>query len=118
MNSYKDLKVWQKSIDLVCNVYNLCAKLPSDEKYGISSQMKRSSVSIPSNIAEGFMRYHKAEYIQFLHISRSSSAELDTQLTICQRVFPDREPKLVTQLLIDNAEIMMMLNGLIKSLKK
>lgn len=58
---FKDLKVWQKGIDLTVLIYELCKKLPDDEKYGLSSQMKRSAVAIPSNIAEGYRRNNKAE---------------------------------------------------------
>jgi len=82
---YKDLKVWQKGIEIVDKVYEITRTFPNDESYGLASQMRRAAVSIPSNIAEGFVRRHPKEYRQFLHISLGSCAELDTQLIIASR---------------------------------
>jgi four helix bundle protein len=83
---YRKLLVWQKSMDLVEDVYRITKKLPKDELYGLISQLRRSVVSIPSNIAEGNSRQTKKEYIQFLHIARGSKAEVETQLEICVRL--------------------------------
>lgn len=81
-NSYRDLIVWQKSMELTVLIYRLTAAFPKDEIYGLTSQMRRAAVSIPSNIAEGYKRAHCGEYLQFLSISDGSAAELDTQLAI------------------------------------
>lgn len=87
LKTYKDLIVWQKSRSLVKDTYLLCSKLPKDEVYGLCSQMKRASVSIPSNIAEGYRRNNQKEYIQFLGIAAGSAAELETQLILADDLF-------------------------------
>jgi len=116
-NSYKDLLVWQKSIDLVSDVYRLTEKLPKSEIYGLSSQMQRAAVAIPSNIAEGQRRAYKKEFIQFLHVSYGSGAELETQLEICQRLYNIEKSEY--SIIVSNLEVIMkMLNSLISSLKK
>ncbi len=85
-SSYKDLKVWQKSMDMVIAVYNATALLPNEEKFGLANQMNRAAVSIPSNIAEGHGRNSNKEFIKFLYISRGSLLELETQTEICFRL--------------------------------
>jgi len=85
VKDYKDLKVWQKGIEISDKVYALTAKFPREELFGLTLQMRKASVSIPSNISEGFMRGHTNEYRQFLRISLGSSAELDTQSIIASR---------------------------------
>jgi four helix bundle protein len=80
MKSYRDLIVWQKSMSLVTEVYKLTRQLPDEERFGLISQIKRSSVSIPSNIAEGYGRNYRNDYIRFLQISRGSLYECQTQL--------------------------------------
>lgn len=82
MGTYRDLLVWQKSIKLAKAVYQLTTNYPSDERFGLTNQMRRCSISIPSNIAEGFGRGSDKELVQFLYISLGSSNELDTQLTV------------------------------------
>lgn len=82
IKSYKDLIVWQKAMDLVTEIYKLVRMLPKEETYALSDQMRRAAVSIPSNIAEGYSRNSDKELLQFLHISRGSKAELDTQIQI------------------------------------
>jgi len=77
--SFKDLIVWQKSYKLVLEIYKITRDFPKSETYGLSQQMRKAAVSIPSNIAEGYGRVHKAEYRQFLSISYGSLLELDTQ---------------------------------------
>ena len=84
--SYKDLTVWQKSMELTAEVYRLVGKLPKEETYALSDQMRRSVVSIPSNIAEGQDRNSSRAFVQFLNIARGSRAELETQLLICQKI--------------------------------
>ncbi|MDO8617398.1 MAG: four helix bundle protein [Candidatus Uhrbacteria bacterium] len=86
MNTYKDLKVWQKAIDLVVAVYQLTDGFPREEIYGLTSQMRRAAVSIPSNIAEGKLRGHQKEFRQFLFIAYGSGAELETQIEIAKRL--------------------------------
>ena len=73
MNSYKDLIVWQKSIELVIGIYKMTDKFPKSELYGLTSQIRRAAVSISSNIAEGYTRKHRLEYIQFLRIAFGSA---------------------------------------------
>jgi len=117
VNSYKDLKVWQKSMDLVTEIYNLTEKFPKSETYGLVAQMQRSAVAIPSNIAEGQKRNYSKEFLQFLYISYGSGAELETQLEICKRLpkLKNLEYNKAEQLL---NEVMKMLNVLTSSLKK
>lgn len=86
MHKYKDLKVWQKSIELVVEVYKATAEYPKDERFGLISQTQRSAVSIPSNIAEGAGRNHDKEFVQFLAISNGSSYELETQILVAERL--------------------------------
>lgn len=86
MHNFKDLKVWQKAIDLAVDIYETMSSYPNEEKYGLVSQMKRCSVSIPSNIAEGSGRGSNKEFNHFLNISQGSAFELETQLIISQRL--------------------------------
>ena len=84
--THKDLEVWKRSIDLVLKVYDLSKNIPSEEKYGLISQIKRSSVSIPSNIAEGAGRSSTKEFIRFIDIANGSLSELETQLIITNKL--------------------------------
>ena len=86
MMNHKDLDVWKKSIDLVIRVYKITEKIPVEEKFGLISQVKRSSVSIASNIAEGAGRSSKQEFIRFLDIATGSLSELETQLIIIEKL--------------------------------
>ncbi len=86
MNNYKELKIWQKSVDLAVNVYQITKDFPKEELYGITSQIRRSAVSIASNIAEGAGRNSKKDFNNFLGISNGSTCELETQLIIAQKV--------------------------------
>ena len=83
MNNYKELIVWQKSIMLVKSIYNVSSQLPSDEKFGLISQIRRCAISIPSNIAEGASRTSNKEFAHFLEIAYGSNFELETQLLLC-----------------------------------
>jgi len=83
---YRDLVVWQKGIALAREIYILTTKLPSDEKFGLVSQMRRAAVSVPSNIAEGQARRTTGEFVQFISHAEGSVAELDTQLTLCEQL--------------------------------
>lgn len=111
---YKDLIVWQKSVNLVKLVYGLCKQLPKTEIYGLASQMQRAAVSIPSNIAEGYARNHRAEFIQFLAIAYGSSTELETQLIITKSEYPLINYQDADALLV---EVQKMLVAMIKKLK-
>ena len=82
IKSYRDLIVWQKSIELVKKIYLITQVFPREEIFGLTSQMRRSAVSIPSNIAEGYGRHSTGDYIRFLHISVGSLYELQTQVEI------------------------------------
>lgn len=86
IESYTDLIVWQKSMDMVVKIYQVARVLPSEEKYALSDQMRRAAVSVPSNIAEGFMRDSVKDYSRFLAISIGSCAELLTQIDICVKL--------------------------------
>ena len=86
LQSYRDLMVWQKAMDLVEETYRLTRLLPKDELYGLTSQMRRAAVSIPANIAEGYGRLHRREYINHLSIARGSLMELETQLELTVRL--------------------------------
>ena len=86
LTSYKDLHVWQRSMDLVVEIYRLVKKLPKEETYALSDQMHRAAISIPSNISEGYSRKSTSEYLNFLSIANGSRTELETQLLICKRI--------------------------------
>ena len=86
MGTHKDLAIWQEGINLVQKVYDLTRSFPKEELFGLSSQIKRCAVSIPSNIAEGAARNSGNEYIRFLYISLGSLSELETQMEIAKRL--------------------------------
>jgi len=110
--SYKDLIVWQKSKDLAVRVYKITKKFPDQEKYGLMSQMRRNSISIPSNIAEGSRRSTKKDFRNFLCIAFGSGAELETQLIIALEVglLPEGDYNKLNENL---TEIMKILNKMI-----
>ncbi|MFZ1249632.1 MAG: four helix bundle protein [Candidatus Saccharimonadales bacterium] len=87
ISSFRELIVWQKSFDLTVRVYFLTSKLPTSEKRGLTDQMRRCAVSIPSNIAEGQQRNNRKEYRQFLGIARGSAGELETQLLLVEKIY-------------------------------
>ncbi len=86
MHNVKELKIWNKSMDLAVQVYELSAKFPSDERFGLTSQTRRCAVSIPSNISEGAGRNTKGEFKQFLGIANGSAFELQTQIIIANKL--------------------------------
>ena len=112
MRNHKDLVVWQKGILLVQRLYEITHDFPKDEIYGITSQMRRAAVSIPSNIAEGFGRAHEKELIHFLYVSLESASELETQLIICHNIDYLNDIQF-EELLSLNNEIIRMLSALI-----
>ncbi len=87
VESFKQLIVWQKSIELVKIIYAITKRFPPSELYGLTSQMRRSSISIPSNIAEGKKRKTKKDFVQFLRIADGSAAELETQIIIAKDLY-------------------------------
>ena len=112
---FHDLIVWQRSIDLAVQVYRETAGFPRDERFGLTSQMRRSAVSVPSNVAEGQGRATLAEFRHFLGIAKGSLSELETQIVIATELeFLPKDSGLVTHL----QEVARLLNGLIKSLRQ
>ena len=116
LKSYKDLIAWQKAIRLVLLVYKFTKALPKSEQYVLVSQMRRAAVSIPSNIAEGYARQHRQEYIQFLSVAYASCAELETQLIICQELgYIERNE--IDEISKQLVELLKILGTMIKKLK-
>ncbi|MDR0941495.1 MAG: four helix bundle protein [Bacteroidales bacterium] len=116
MATHKDLIVWQKAIQFVLLVYRYTQSFPKEEIYGITGQMRRAAVSIPSNIAEAHGRYSEKELLHFLHIAIASSAELETQILISYQLQFLQEAE-YKELLSLNEEITKMLASLIRSKK-
>jgi len=117
VKTFKDLIVWQKSYTLVIEVYKATKLFPSEEKYGLVSQIRRASVSITSNIAEGYARRYLKQYIQFLYVAYGSGAELETQLMLAKDLGYLKEDKF-RNLIERFYEVERMLMALIKSLEK
>jgi four helix bundle protein len=116
LKNYKELKVWQKSYTLCLRIYGVTRSFPKDELYGLVSQIRRSSVSIPSNIAEGYGRRTTADYTRSLYIAYGSLCELETQVMLSADLsFIEREESNNVLQLI--AEVERMLKALIKSLE-
>src|ERR1035441_4646438 len=113
-SSYRDLKVWQRSIDLAGNIYRLTSAFPSAEIYGLTSQMRRAAVSIASNIAEGWERHSRKDYSRYVEIAGGSNDELRTQLVIAERLGFDNA-KLLAEATAMEDEIGRMLGGLHRS---
>lgn len=113
--SYRDLVVWQKAMDLVVEVYELSRKLPDDERFGLTSQMRRAAVSIPANVAEGYGRTHRGEYLHHVSMANGSLKELETHLIIAGRLsyFSKEDVRAVWE---RAQEIGKMLRGLMSSL--
>jgi len=109
--SFKDLIVWQKSRNLAALVYKLTEKFPKSELYGLTNQMRRAVISISSNIAESYHRFHLREKNQFLAIAFGSGSELESQIEIAKILFPDINYKQAEELL---SEVMKILNNFLK----
>ncbi len=117
MESYKDLTVYKKAYKLILDIYRVTEGFPAKELYGLVSQMRRSAISIPCNIAEGYRRGHRKEYIQFLHIALGSCSELETLLSLSKDLgFLDEQA--FNNLYQSQDEISRLLRGLITSLVK
>ena len=117
ITSFRDLLVWQKSIDLAVRCHMLAKRFPRDEQPVIGYQVRKSSLSMPSNVAEGFARHSTASYIQHLWTAHASGAELQSQLEVGRRidVVTERDAEI---LIADAQEIGRMLNGLVGSLER
>ncbi len=116
LKTYKELNVWKKSYQLCLEIYRITKKFPDEEKYGLISQMRRAVVSIPSNIAEGYGRKNKKEYIQALYIAYGSLCELETQILLANDLgYTKVEDR--TKVSEDVREVERMLKALINSLK-
>jgi four helix bundle protein len=116
IQSFRDLLVWQKAIALSVRCYELTKEFPKDEMYGMTAQIRRASVSVPANIAEGHGREHTRSFIQFLRVAQGSLKELETHLVLAEQVQLMRAEALV-EVNIMTDEIGRMLRALIRSLQ-
>jgi four helix bundle protein len=117
MKTHRDLDVWKNSVEFVTQIYKITRLFPKEELYGITNQIRRAAVSIPSNIAEGAARNHEKEFIQFLYIALASGSEVETQLIISKNlnyINVNQFNDLLSRLTV----IQKMLQGLIRSLNK
>jgi four helix bundle protein len=117
LDSYRDLKVWQRAMDLAEACYRATKNFPRDELFGLTSQIRRAAASIAANIAEGYGREQTRTYIQFLRIAQGSLKELETHLLLSQRVGLI-DPQALDHLLLDCQEIGKMLRALIRSIQQ
>jgi len=115
IKSYKDLNVWKNSRRLVKDIYILSENFPKHEQFGLTSQMRRATISVPSNIAEGYARNTKKEYLQFLYIARGSLAELETQILLAIDLLYCNQ-NMAEEIIKDINSIQKMLTTLIKKL--
>lgn len=116
LSNYKNLKVWRKAHELTLKVYSVSQMFPKSEMYGLTSQIKRASSSIPINIAEGSGSVHKKEFLRYLSIARSSANELEYELFLCKDLkYIDEE--IYQEISREIEQVQKMINGLIKSLK-
>ena len=117
MNSYQELKVWQMAMNVATEIYDWTKVFPKHEMYGLSSQLQRSAVSVPANIAEGHGRSTTRDYLRHLSIARGSLAELETEILLAKQIgYGDMEK--AAQLLEGVAEVSRMLRGLQKALQE
>lgn len=114
VRDHRDLLVWQKGMDLVVAIYELTRRFPASEEYGLSTQMRRASVSIVSNIAEGAARRTTKDFLSFLHIARGSLAELETQVLLVERLGIAADDR---HLIIRLDDMGRLINGMIRSLQ-
>ncbi len=116
IKTFRDLKIWQQSMELVTEIYRATSSFPEEEKYGLTSQLRRSSVSIPSNISEGFGRNSQGDFKRFVNISMGSLFELQTQIEVAKNLeFISKE---IFENLYDNSrEIERMMSSFIRTLK-
>jgi len=115
MKSFRELVVWQRSVELVAEIYRLTKKFPKEEIFGFTSQMRRAAASIPANIAEGYARKHRAEFVQFLRIAFGSGSELESHIAVAETLgFLTKTDSQKAEQLLN--ETMRMLNKLISTL--
>lgn len=115
MKSHKDLEIWKRSVDFVTFIYEMTKSFPKEEIYGLTNQLRRAAVSIPSNISEGAARKHSKEFIQFLYVALGSIAELETQIIISENLKylnKDRSMNIQNEL----TELRRMILGLIRQI--
>ena len=117
IKDFKELIVWQKSMKLAAEVYRITKKLPKDELFGLTNQLRRAAVSIPSNIAEGNGRDSTKEYLRFLYIARGSRSEVETQLLLCVELGYLQESDIEFVLGL-STEVAKMLNTIISKFKE
>jgi four helix bundle protein len=117
IKSYKDLLIWQKGIDIAIALYELVEDFPKEEIYALTSQVKRASISISSNIAEGYGRNSTQSYIHFISISRGSLFELETQLIVAQKLKFIKNETLFSELMNQITEESKMINSFINKLE-
>lgn len=114
VKTFRDLIAWQRAMELVAALYEATLAMPNDERFGLTSQIRRSAVSIPSNIAEGHARQSRADYLRFLRMARGSLAEVSTQYELCLMLHMIRPHDRVASLLSEQERI---LQALIRSLE-
>lgn len=117
VKSYKELLIWQKGIKIVVSIYKLTKDFPKEEMYALTSQLKRASISVPSNIAEGFGRQTDKSFNHFLNISRGSLNEIETQLIIAKELDFVVDDNLFNEILFLIEEESKMINAFSKNLK-
>ncbi len=115
IRTFRDLIAWQKAMELARTVYRITGQMPTNEKFGLTSQMRRAAVSIPSNIAEGYARQSTADYLKYLRIARASLAELMTQVELAVSLKMLAEDPNTNDLLNETDRV---LQGLIRSLQR
>jgi len=111
--THKNLEVWKKAMDLAAQIYSLTLQVPKEDLYGLTSQVERSTVSIPNNIAEGAARHSSNEFIQLFHIASGSVAEFETQLLLAIQMWLISDDHLISRI----EEVRKLLLGLLRSLK-
>jgi four helix bundle protein len=111
--THKNLEVWKKAMDLTAQIYSLTLQLPKEDLYGLTSQVRRSTVSIPSNIAEGAARHSRNEFNQLFHIASGSVTELETQLLLTIQMWLISDDHIISRI----EEVRKLLLGLLRSLK-
>lgn len=117
VKSYRDLIVWKKSVTLVCDIYRMTSQFPRDERFGLTAQLRRAAVSIPSNIAEGHGRATRGEYLNALSVARGSANEVETLILISQRLDFGQQAS-AEQLIAEIDEIIRMLSRLHSRLRE
>jgi four helix bundle protein len=117
VKSYKDLLIWKKGMEISASVYKLTNDFSEDEKFGLISQLRRATVSVPSNIAEGYGRGSTKSYIQFVKISRGSLYEVETQLLLAFKLGFIKNEELYIEILVQITEMSKMISAFIKKLE-